>query len=128
MSERLGDEKYHYEIRVHRLPNGRYGVDLTQHLSGFGAPVDNREEAVGTLQNRLNYLSTQAPHNPSPHSDDPTKPVPVSVQTVHVTDETDLGIVAADLVEEQSRLNDYAGGQPIRTDGGSAGLGDEVQR
>lgn len=119
MSQQHGDEKYHYEIRVHRLQNGRYGVGLTQHLTGFGAPVNNREEAVETLQDRLNYLSTQAPHNPSPHGDDPTDPIPVSIQTVHVTDETDLGIVAADLVEDQSQLVDYAGNQPIRTDGGA---------
>jgi len=107
-------------------PDGTYVEETT--TSHYFAVCDcaSREEAVETLQNRLNYLSTQAPHNPSPHGDDPTEPVPVSVQTVHVTDETDLGIVAADLVEDQSQLDDYAASQPVRTDGGGAGLRDGV--
>jgi DNA-directed RNA polymerase subunit RPC12/RpoP len=121
------DHKYHYQVQIKELDNQTYGISVDQYLSGFAAPVDNRKEAIDRIKSRLNYLSTQPPHDPSPNRDSPAEPTPVSIQTVHVRDETDLAIVAADLVEDQSQIDDFGGGpQPIRTDGGTARSGHEV--
>lgn len=105
-------ERYYYEVEV-REYDGEADADYAAAVewgsgSVAGLFADTRGEVIDRVTNVLDAQSEQTQLSVGQEYKH-FGPVPVRVETVSVTDNTDLGLVPTDFVETQAQLGSFGG-------------------
>lgn len=105
------DERYYYSVRVEPYDgraDAEYVAGVDQCTRGsHGLFADTRKELVDAIVARLKRYEKDTVATADTGAQR-IGPVPVSIETVAVEDETDFEITAVDLVDDQAALTEFS--------------------